>query len=153
MGSKNYTSLDPGWKICLDCKEKKTITMFSKNKTGTQGVQARCRDCAKKRAAEWRLLHPFYSAQRAAAGYYHSMKWQRMFQRYGLTKEQFLELEAKQNGRCAICEKERRLVVDHCHTTGKVRGLLCTGCNTGLGHIEKESWLKRATAYLSRHGV
>lgn len=57
---------------------------------------------------------------------------------YGITKEQYDELLAFQNNKCAICGKTqepdgRRLAIDHCHTTGKVRGILCNNCNNGLG--------------------
>ena len=57
----------------------------------------------------------------------------------GVTQEQYLEMFAKQRGRCGICEKRlyskryKAFAVDHCHTTGRIRGLLCTQCNTGLG--------------------
>lgn len=53
--------------------------------------------------------------------------------------EQYDEMFEKQGGRCAICETEKpngygkRLAVDHCHDTGRVRGLLCGNCNHGLG--------------------
>lgn len=57
----------------------------------------------------------------------------------GVTQEQYLEMHRKQQGRCGICLKRLRsrhykaFAVDHCHTTGAVRGLLCSNCNTGLG--------------------
>lgn len=62
------------------------------------------------------------------------------YYRYGLTQEQFDKLLATQEGRCAICGDpfNRTPHVDHCHTTGRVRGLLCAPCNTGLGVYEKK---------------
>jgi len=72
--------------------------------------------------------------------------------RYGLSKEKSDELLASQNYRCAICLKEKtRLVVDHCHTTGNVRGFLCYKCNTSLGCVERKDWLTKAQEYLSEH--
>ena len=63
---------------------------------------------------------------------------------YGLTPEQFSRLPEE----CEICGSTERLVVDHCHTTGKVRGRLCSKCNTGLGMF-KDSFeiLRKALDY------
>lgn len=76
---------------------------------------------------------------------------------YGITLERYREMLSEQSGKCAICSKEHReghrkgLVVDHNHTTGKVRGLLCYGCNAAIGHLrEDERLFKTALAYLNR---
>ena len=78
--------------------------------------------------------------------------WQRLKDRYGITKDQYFEMYEKQDGLCAICFSEcktkQRLVVDHCHQTGKVRGLLCKSCNMSLGVLEKSDWLESALMYL-----
>ena len=77
---------------------------------------------------------------------------------YGITYKQYLELYKNQKGKCKICGSEgfkmaeyhkTLLVVDHCHETGKVRGLLCHNCNRGLGlfHDSKDDLLK-AIEYL-----
>ena len=55
--------------------------------------------------------------------------------KYGLTEEQFEEMAESQNHRCAICKKKRKLCVDHCHETKKIRGLLCRTCNAGIGQL------------------
>jgi hypothetical protein len=60
---------------------------------------------------------------------------------FNLSYEDFLSLKEKQNNLCAICNNpehvsNRDLAVDHCHTTGKIRGLLCTNCNKLLGHAK-----------------
>lgn len=69
---------------------------------------------------------------------------------YGLSLEDFLALQEYQNSSCAICGKvTTKLYVDHCHTTGKVRGLLCMNCNTGLGHFkDNQTFLAKAIEYL-----
>lgn len=80
--------------------------------------------------------------------------WQRLKDRYGVTKEQYEQMLANQNGVCGICKKpcktNQRLAVDHCHKTGRVRGLLCKSCNMSLGVVEKDGWLARAFKYLEQ---
>jgi hypothetical protein len=73
--------------------------------------------------------------------------------RYGLTPEDLMHMHEQQGGVCLICKgppKEgRNLDVDHCHTTGKIRGLLCNNCNRGLGHFQDNpSFLLTAAEYL-----
>lgn len=75
------------------------------------------------------------------------------FHRHGITPEQFNELRKLQDNKCAICHEEFTYVprVDHDHRTGKVRGLLCRECNSGLGFFEDDSKrIEKAIAYLSR---
>lgn len=66
----------------------------------------------------------------------------------------FDRMLAEQGGRCAICGTEepgsRQWNVDHCHETGRVRGLLCTACNTGIGHLRDDPGiLLSAMTYLN----
>lgn len=81
---------------------------------------------------------------------------------YGMTIDDYENLYDTQNGICMICGKPefvkdqngrlRKLAVDHCHTTGKIRGLLCTNCNKGLGHFkDSPELLKSAVNYLDKH--
>lgn len=75
---------------------------------------------------------------------------------YGVDGEQYDRMLAAQNGGCAICGQERpdsrNLMVDHCHATDAVRGLLCARCNTGLGMFADDSDRLLATAaYLLQH--
>ena len=59
--------------------------------------------------------------------------------KYGLSVEQYTEMRVQQGDRCAICYTQpKRLVVDHNHTTGKVRALLCDNCNFALGHLQED---------------
>ena len=81
---------------------------------------------------------------------------------YGITLDQYRELIRCQNNRCAICKKEetgvdskknklKDLSVDHCHKTGKVRGLLCFKCNASLGKFEDSiELLSNAIDYLKK---
>lgn len=70
---------------------------------------------------------------------------------YGLTPEKFAALVDNQKGLCAICGlRPRKLCVDHCHNTLKVRGLLCRKCNSGIGLLrDSPQLLKRALEYLT----
>ena len=102
-------------KTCGRCSETLPPAAFNKNnsmnKNGTtpkewDGLQAYCRECQKK---------------------------DKMLRRYGLTEEGYASLLQQQGGKCAICGTSARLVVDHCHGTDAVRGLLCNACNVLLG--------------------
>jgi len=83
----------------------------------------------------------------------HRAKW---LKQYGLTVEQFETLLAEQDNRCAICRtdelpKRGSWHVDHNHVTGRVRGILCHGCNVSLGHFrDRIDLLEAAVAYLKR---
>lgn len=73
--------------------------------------------------------------------------------KYGMTPKAFAALLAEQGGVCAVCGTTRGTgpVVDHCHTTGKVRGILCSPCNVALGQMEDSpELLRRAAVYLER---
>ncbi len=76
---------------------------------------------------------------------------------YGIEPEQFDTMLAAQSFRCAICEASEpggrgTWKVDHCHTTGAVRGLLCNGCNVGLGYFkDNQNALLKAAYYLKEH--
>lgn len=72
---------------------------------------------------------------------------------YGITKEQYEELYAAQDGVCFICQratgKTKKLAVDHDHKTGYVRGLLCSTCNKILGHLRDDDYAaSRIVSYL-----
>lgn len=78
---------------------------------------------------------------------------------YGITDLEYRALLEKQHGKCAVCGngetqmgnggKVRNLGVDHCHDTGKIRGLLCHNCNVAIGHAQDDpALLRRMAAYL-----
>ena len=82
--------------------------------------------------------------------------------RFGITSEQYTEMLISQGGVCAICEQEetaqhntsnrvQKLAVDHCHSTGKIRGLLCQDCNRGISKFHDDTKrLGNAIKYLTR---
>lgn len=74
---------------------------------------------------------------------------------YGLSVEQYNLMLEVQNGICAICSRTchrgKRLVVDHCHKTQRLRGLLCSNCNSGIGLLDDNpELLENASRYLRR---
>jgi len=85
-------------------------------------------------------------------------KWlMRRLARVGMTPVEYLEMYERQGGRCALCRKERfgwgrglaKLHIDHCHATGRVRGLLCGDCNTAIGRFgDDPTKLRRAADYV-----
>lgn len=83
-------------------------------------------------------------------------KRQALKQRYGLTFEAYMDIVYAQEGRCAICkctpfELKQDMCVDHCHSTGKVRGVLCVRCNFGIGYFkDSPTHLQEAIRYLEK---
>lgn len=83
-----------------------------------------------------------------------------LYRKLGVCVTDYAEMLTRQQGKCAVCgctlnsSRYTKFAVDHCHTTGKVRGLLCTQCNTALG-LMKDSprRLQSAINYLIRHGA
>lgn len=85
-------------------------------------------------------------------------RWVTLKHRYGITKEEYISMLEGQGGGCALCgvpESEKTLYVDHCHKTGKVRGILCPKCNTTVGQIETSGWdlVGKILSYCVQGGV
>ena len=80
----------------------------------------------------------------------------RLQREYGITINDYEKIFEEQGGCCAICgihqsELKKSLDIDHCHTSGKVRGLLCNKCNQGLGLFQEErDFLASAISYLQQ---
>lgn len=71
---------------------------------------------------------------------------------YGIEDNIYDQMLKKQEAKCLICDEIKRLVIDHCHATGDVRGLLCANCNSGLGLLgDNVSNLERAVLYLQNN--
>ena len=76
-------------------------------------------------------------------------------ERYGITLDEYHQMLKDQNHKCYLCgvdevdSRDGKLCVDHCHTTGKLRKLLCHSCNCGLGHFQDNpDVLEKAIKYL-----
>lgn len=74
--------------------------------------------------------------------------------RYGLTEAEYQRLLKKQKNACAICLGKKPLVVDHCHETNVVRGLLCSTCNSAIGKLKDDpEVIERAAKYVRRAAI
>lgn len=93
--------------------------------------------------------------RRRPAGYKEAKEARRILLAYGITQEQYDEMVTRQKGVCAVCghaDAKRALSVDHDHETGRVRGLLCSGCNAAIGRLgDNVAGLRRALAYLEEN--
>lgn len=113
-----------------------------------------CPDCLAKRKKAYRKTASYkkwYTEYKASgrgkvAAAKHRTK--ASLKEYGLTQEDYDEMNASQGNVCAICggSSNKPLSIDHCHDTQHIRGLLCTGCNTGLGRFEDDIERLRAAA-------
>lgn len=81
----------------------------------------------------------------------------RLQREFGMTLEEYNAMFVSQNGLCSICgggpdAKNKRLAVDHDHKTGKIRSLLCRGCNVGIGNLkDSPDLLEKAAKYIRNH--
>lgn len=117
------------------------------------------------KSKRWRIKNP--DKQKAAVKSWidrnrdHRKAYQRAYQinkKYGVDEEWFASLSLKQKGVCAICGqfdgtgKWKKLVIDHDHNTGKIRGLLCNECNRGIGYLKDSvDILEKSVEYLKQH--
>lgn len=139
-------------KICTKCGKELPLSEFShkRPKGRKPGLQPRCKLCSKEDTKNWREEQ---SEDRIRDLYYKRT--------YGLSLQDFNSLFSEQKGKCKICDRDLslvhlsgdRAVVDHCHTTGKVRGILCNECNRGLGYFrDNVESLMNAVNYLTETG-
>lgn len=134
-------------KTCTKCLKEKALDQFQARVGRKHGAtHSWCKACVRK------ANQRDYDAER---GY-------KLKCTFGITLEEYNALSEEQDHLCAICRKPetvvgngkrvRKLAVDHDHTTGKVRGLLCTGCNTALGRFNDDiTLLEKAIHYLKSY--
>lgn len=171
-------------KICRKCLEFKDMLEFHKNKQTKDGYAAYCKPCKSELDKEWISTRPDQIEKRKnrskewqknnSEQYKKSVdKWKKnnseqkwmldkkshLWTHYRMTIEDYQLMLKNQNGKCKICEKSKKLVVDHDHscclqknTCGNcVRGLLCFSCNTLVGYIEiNKNLIKSVYLYLQR---
>lgn len=150
-------------KNCKKCGEIKPFSDFyvmRVNKNGTNCYSPRCKTCLRVDGTAYYHTLPKEkkderrkkTVDKLGKEYF---KNHRLKNNYGITLEQFNEMYQNQNGLCYICSKEivgKQVKVDHNHSTGQVRKLLCHNCNTALGLLgENPSVFYRCAEYLKDH--
>ena len=146
-------------KKCGRCKQEKPVDRFFKrNRRGRKEHQNYCKKCSRKvvkkfvkensefREKQSKYLKEYWQTDTAK----YKDRLRSVKKLYGITEEEYIELMDKQNGVCPICKEslvkpddKRNPYVDHCHTTGMVRGLLHHKCNTFLGFADTDQRILR----------
>ena len=126
---------------CPACSQVKANAEFNRDASRSDGLTYSCKACISNARKGMGLANP--EAHRKAAR-------KNQLQKYGLTEEAYAAMVVSQGGCCLICGSPvDRLHVDHDHSTGDVRGLLCQSCNHGLGNFkDRVDLLLRAADYL-----
>ena len=138
-----------GLKLCSRCKQAKPVDCYDKDKYQNTGLSPQCKLCRKETRGHYVASEDYKKAHLAANKSYKLTTKGQLAQlkytlkkKYSLSLKQYAGMYERQRGQCAICGRVSSfptrgttgmLAVDHDHSTGKVRGLLCTKCNTLLG--------------------
>ncbi len=137
-----------GVKRCSKCKLIKPLREYHSDKSRHDKLNGLCKSCVAIKKLNYPEKNP---------GIYNTNKLKyterAIEKRYGITQEVFKQMVTNQDNKCLICRKpdKKRLSIDHCHKTGKIRGLLCTSCNLGLGAFKDDiGYITRAAEYLRK---
>src|SRR5574341_371064 len=141
-------------KVCTKCKTDQPVESFFLDKR-TNNPRPTCKTCSREQTEDWKNRNP----QTHINGSRRRNKVRHAKNRFGMTPEQYQARLAEGGNLCGICSKpepqSRRkgaLSLDHCHATGKIRGALCSRCNTMLGYANDDTELLRnAIRYLAKH--
>lgn len=144
-------------KTCPKCNESKSLTEFrTRQQKGRTYPSPYCKPCTKTDLRE-RVANGYVAPPKTAKNKVDNTRqsWLKNLKLKGITEEEYYQMKEAQGGKCAICPSETPWArsntwhVDHCHETGKVRGLLCANCNRGLGYFrDNTDLLREAIAYL-----
>ena len=139
-------------KKCWKCGETKHVGQFNKNRSKEDGMATECRECNRKIMREYsQRPGAKEKANARSQSHYINGRGRSLYleRTYGITDIDYDAMKKKQGGLCLLCEKKKKLVVDHCHETGRVRGLLCIACNLALGKLgDTQLSLQKAVDYL-----
>jgi len=129
-------------KTCINCKISKPKEEFYNKRKTKSGVSlnARCIPCVNKYTKDYYSIHTDKKKENSLTS---------QLSKYGLTPSNYRQMVENQQNKCKVCKTDgsllkRRLYVDHCHITGKVRGLLCHSCNVALGAARDDISILRA---------
>ena len=131
---------------CPRCKKSLTQEFYLPSHWGDNGEY--CRLCRNEYTREWRKKNHEKTKALQRKSYYKAKKKEptlnrrrRLKRHYNLTQEQVEQMLLHQNGKCLGCKhvfQNLEYCVDHNHITGQVRGLLCGGCNSAIGHVKEK---------------
>lgn len=140
-------------KTCTRCKTKKSLADFYKQTSSKDGKMSRCKKCCAEYNKEWAAKNPERAKERWRIAEKKSRNNPaRRARKFGITVDELNIWLSVDN--CQICGNQfksgQNKHIDHCHVTGKVRGVLCTNCNTGIGNLrDSAELLKKAIQYLN----
>lgn len=139
-------------RLCRGCNVTKPIDGFKKDKTCANGYRHVCIDCFRASQRDRHVAgksSPEYMAKLKEIRRRHDLK-----SKYGMSEDEYVSLFESQDGKCWICQcvsEKKRLSVDHSHSSGRVRGLLCMDCNQALGKFkDSTALLSKAIEYLKK---
>lgn len=139
-------------KRCRDCGDEKPLEEFPLHKGGKHGRHPLGKPCrgAQERRRYQRDRESLLAQMRSDPKRKQRSRRMALRRWHGMTLEEYEELWVRQSGCCAICERRMlRLLVDHDHATGELRGLLCSSCNFGVGDLRDDAEIcRRAATYL-----
>lgn len=152
--------------VCTKCGISKDSSKFHKDKKKVSGLTSWCKSCRNEARAGHYWKDP-EAGRKRAKDYRESLTQEERYiknrntklkQAYGMSHDDYLEILEKQNYKCACCGVDNKeagakgLVVDHNHTTGAVRELLCHSCNTALGLLKEDtSIVSNLLKYIRKH--
>lgn len=140
-------------KRCARCGVEKPLDEFHNKVESKDGKQSQCKLCNNKRVKEWQAANPKRHRENWKRHTLNRNSLVRKAREYNIDFEELQTLVNNANGFCEICKREpiKWLVVDHCHDTMLVRGILCERCNQALGlFADNPEYLENAIKYLSK---
>jgi hypothetical protein len=139
-------------RTCKTCDTTKPLIAFTKAKRYKGDRLPHCNTCRSAKQLAWYATEP--------GRYARQQRENNLKRHYGITIDEYEAIFAAQGHRCALClgteikSQGNHMPVDHCHETGKVRGILCGTCNRAIGFAQEDpDLLDRMAAYVREHSA